>query len=799
MNRSMSRATNKATSGAMQLLLLSMLTMLVSPSWAAQAGQLLFARGTVSIVDDNRFSRGASTGSTFDEGETVLTGARSIAQLRLSDGALLALRSNSEYRIEKQVFDEAEDIYEQAGRLVAGWMRSVTGAIGARRPQKVSQSTSVATIGVRGTAYQVIHVPEEGLAGFPELAPGSYLYLEEGALEVASEGGSWMMRPGDVLEVPAAGGAPRLAPKLRRLFFGNDERDIAAQNRRDEDGLIDVADNDDDDDDRRISLADDDDDSNLIADNDDINDALEDTVDDTLPNTFPEFSGDVGGVAAVNDVVRAIDVLSGSVEFEGSGANKFAAEMESIFGGPAIFLQGQDDNYRPINTGSRLIRNSEGEIATQVHWGTWQVNQFSAQRDPGTGLELLPAPGNWHYMIADNVVTTDVLSTVATGVIRYSYTAGTPFLNSATGTNGALLMTDNSYLDVDLGELGLAANLFFDNGLNLSGSGGFEDLFDGAILLDNGGPVTPTVIGNMSGAFVGEGLEGLITGINFSDLDTNDQFAGTALFQKPIINLGGSQPPVTTPFGGVIASTVVDLDPPGGFNAVNGVFFPADADIRQSSGDMPFLFDVTIGDEGYRLSGIDGSEPAVLNMGSIVDVDSSVVADVFWGLWADGDVSVSAATVVNAELRNWHFIIANNTLSLADAQSLGPLGEVSYVLSGGLAMTDTASISSERLQLGGGTAMVDFGMQEISMSLSVDSTVNSFLGVASGTGTFMELYESGIQLNDNINLNGSFVGSFVGSTAEGLIGAVTLTDELNSGDTFAGTAAFQREFGSVGP
>jgi hypothetical protein len=166
---------------------------------AVEAGQILFARGAVSIVDASEAARGGSTGSVFYEGDRVVTGSNSIVQLRLSDGALTALRSNSDYQIQRQRFDEAADVYEQAGRLLSGWMRSVTGAIGARYPGNVSQGTSVATIGIRGTAYQIIHVPEEGLPEFPNLLPGTYVYLEEGQVEVSNQAGSRIVSPGQVV------------------------------------------------------------------------------------------------------------------------------------------------------------------------------------------------------------------------------------------------------------------------------------------------------------------------------------------------------------------------------------------------------------------------------------------------------------------------------------------------------------------------------------------------------------------------------------------------------------------------
>ena len=199
------------------LVLLSLLTG-IAAAGGQQAGQLIYVQGTVSIIDRHQGARGAKTGAALYEGETIVTGSRSMAQLRLSDGALASLRSNTRYTIEQQRFDEEAGLYQQAGRLLAGWMRSVTGAIGARNPENVSHHTPVATIGIRGTMYQTIHVPEEGLPDFPDLAPGSYIYLEEGGIQVSNPVGSLRLRPGQVAVVESASSAPQLRDGLIRLF-----------------------------------------------------------------------------------------------------------------------------------------------------------------------------------------------------------------------------------------------------------------------------------------------------------------------------------------------------------------------------------------------------------------------------------------------------------------------------------------------------------------------------------------------------------------------------------------------------
>src|SRR5690606_35475279 len=185
---------------------------------AEQAGKILYSRGSVSIVDVQDSARGGRTGAPLFEGDRIVTGTGAIAQIRLSDGALVALRGSSDYQIETQQYGEEEDLYEQAGKLFTGWMRSITGAIGKKYPQKVSQSTTVATIGIRGTTYQLISIPPEGLPEYPGEEPGTYVMLEEGQVEIFGEAGSRLLKPGDIVFVPAAGGAPQLRPDKTSMF-----------------------------------------------------------------------------------------------------------------------------------------------------------------------------------------------------------------------------------------------------------------------------------------------------------------------------------------------------------------------------------------------------------------------------------------------------------------------------------------------------------------------------------------------------------------------------------------------------
>jgi hypothetical protein len=120
---------------------------------AAQAGRVVLAVGEVAV------QRGAerlriSAGVDVTSGDTVFTGAQSHAQIRFADNALVALKPDTEFRIEQFAFSGRNDGSERAVfRLVRGGFRTLTGQIGQVDRETYRVLTTQATIGIRGTHY----------------------------------------------------------------------------------------------------------------------------------------------------------------------------------------------------------------------------------------------------------------------------------------------------------------------------------------------------------------------------------------------------------------------------------------------------------------------------------------------------------------------------------------------------------------------------------------------------------------------------------------------------------------------
>ncbi len=113
--------------------LLLMTPMLVQ----ANAGRVLYAAGKVSVERDELVT--LTKGDILQEGDIIITGQRSRAQLLMIDGARISIRANSRLEVAAYALDQpsAGSISATAGaegevslNLLKGGLRTITGAIG---------------------------------------------------------------------------------------------------------------------------------------------------------------------------------------------------------------------------------------------------------------------------------------------------------------------------------------------------------------------------------------------------------------------------------------------------------------------------------------------------------------------------------------------------------------------------------------------------------------------------------------------------------------------------------------------
>jgi hypothetical protein len=121
--------------------------------YTAVAGRVEFATAGVTATGTDGKPRALNKGVAIEAGDLIQT-MDGRAQLRFSDGGLVSLQPNTEFRIDEYSFDGKTDGSEKGFfSLVKGGLRAITGAIGHVNKKNYQVNTAVATIGIRGTEF----------------------------------------------------------------------------------------------------------------------------------------------------------------------------------------------------------------------------------------------------------------------------------------------------------------------------------------------------------------------------------------------------------------------------------------------------------------------------------------------------------------------------------------------------------------------------------------------------------------------------------------------------------------------
>lgn len=156
---------------------------------AGDAARLDFASGVVTAVNLAGVSRPVTKGSDISSGDTVVTGDGGRAQLRFTDGSMVSLQPGSEFKVDNYHYAGKEDGQEKGFfSLIKGGLRTITGLVGRSNKSAYKVTTSVATIGIRGTEFTIAYG-----------ASGISVSTGEGMIEVCNNAGCAI--------VPAGGSA----------------------------------------------------------------------------------------------------------------------------------------------------------------------------------------------------------------------------------------------------------------------------------------------------------------------------------------------------------------------------------------------------------------------------------------------------------------------------------------------------------------------------------------------------------------------------------------------------------------
>ncbi|MBI2308950.1 MAG: FecR domain-containing protein [Rhodocyclales bacterium] len=147
---------------------------------AAGAAKVDFAHGSVTAVGAAGAARPLQRGGEIVSGEAVVTGDGGRAQLRFTDGGMVSLQPSSEFKVDDYRFSSAAGGEEKGFfSLLKGGLRAITGLVGKGNKSAYKVTTSVATIGIRGTEFTLAYSGADSVA----------VWTGEGAIEVCNNAG----------------------------------------------------------------------------------------------------------------------------------------------------------------------------------------------------------------------------------------------------------------------------------------------------------------------------------------------------------------------------------------------------------------------------------------------------------------------------------------------------------------------------------------------------------------------------------------------------------------------------------
>jgi hypothetical protein len=151
---------------------------------AQQAGAIERVNGDATIVGANNQSRPVRSGEAINAGETVNTQGGAEVMIKLRDDSRVLLRPNTQMKLAEYRYDDkATD--GMVVNLFKGAMRAVSGLVGKTRPSNVRFATTTATVGIRGTDFELAVVENDSA----DTRAGTYNYVYDGTTNISIAAG----------------------------------------------------------------------------------------------------------------------------------------------------------------------------------------------------------------------------------------------------------------------------------------------------------------------------------------------------------------------------------------------------------------------------------------------------------------------------------------------------------------------------------------------------------------------------------------------------------------------------------
>ena len=546
----------------------------------AAAGKIQFTAGEVKIVNAQKAERVAQKGEALESGDTIVTGASGSVQVALADGGLIAVRPNSQLKIDDYAYSGKADDSKNKSifSLGKGTFRSITGAIGQNNKQAYRVNTPTATMGIRGTDHEpavVLPLPPlppdlQALTPLQLAPPGTYDRVNSGETFIQNSEGLVFLGPNQVGFAPAGGGSPIALPNVPG-FYTNTPKTNPAKAAADAKKSASASGG-------AGSTSTSSTTSESTASSENTGTAVtSETVETIVPSPAENPSLVTSQIATTNTtLIAASGAPPPLTRLAPLGSGLVGAVVDLFPGDPGgsgsvllvaspptqeILLGSQNEVLRIFDglvlpTFEFLSNNSsltdQGAFISsdggRVDWGRWTPGYTIL--DDGVPASTV---GDFHYIFSENITDPNLVTNASGGLVggTYGYAGGTQPTNFA-GVPGAIL-PGQTFLSVDftMQSVGLGVGTLI-NGTTLIGSasGSIQNFITPDVGIVGIGPVLQDLSSNRlraSGFFIGPTAAGAITSFDITNISSQgvvgEGAVGTAVFDRSVTPPPPASPP----------------------------------------------------------------------------------------------------------------------------------------------------------------------------------------------------------------------------------------------------------------
>ena len=515
---------------------------------AAVAGRVQFVAGDVQILGLHGSSRVATKGTEVHAGETILTGVRGSAQLRMIDNGFISVRSRSELKIDEYRYNGSKSD-SSFFSLVRGNFRALTGMIAKFNRKAWKTRTPTAVLGVRGSDADIGFQPGRQLTAVRTYTGGYTLTprdtslpplnVDAGGIGVFLPGSAPMMAASFPFEPPApqpqpGGGAsphdqpsPDAPPEDERPLPpppshvpGAAPDPVASSTTVDSvasgSGLPPLPD--------QFQVA-------------------SGTTSLSTPTSTPFTPGPapLGSGGASNYIKQDASNLPFPIPIS-MVVDGTAANSATIGANGEVFSMNRSGGALPFafDSGTATVANSVvsipslgGTSAYAASWGVWTGN-YTMVHSGGPQVPM----GGFHYAWGDRITTTAELGALSGLGFSYAMVGGSASNElGAAATAFTVSATGSFVASPALGWVTVSGNADFatgSTGWSFSGSGYIADLIDnnvGVFMPATSCSTCSTPYAEADGQFVGTKAEGLLLGVVGTD-NSGQAMVGAAVLKR---------------------------------------------------------------------------------------------------------------------------------------------------------------------------------------------------------------------------------------------------------------------------